>query len=236
MASITTDKAGNRAVQFVAGDGKRRTVRLGRVTMKQANEIRLKVEALNAAKVSGLPFDGETASWVARLGDKLAKKLVRAGLIAPRATGLVPGVADFAKVVLESKQHVKPTTRRTFQVALDRMTAAIGPDLRLTDITEETMLTAIAWLKAEGYAPAYVAELVTIAKAMFRCAARRGLLDKNPLEYIPAGTQVNKARNQFIPAATVHSLLDVLPDAEWRLAVVLARWGGLRIPSELFAL
>src|SRR5262249_2652666 len=135
--------------------------------------------------------------WVARLGDKLAKKLARAGLIAPRSSGIVPSIADFAKVFLESKPHVKPTTRRTFQVALDRVTDAIGPEMRLTDISEETILAAIAKLKADGYAPAFVAKLVTIAKAMFRVAVRRGVLDKNPLEYITAGSQVNKARNQF---------------------------------------
>ncbi len=236
MASITTDKSGNRAVQFVAGDGKRRTIRLGRTAMKQANEIRLKVEAMHAAKVSGLPLDGETAAWVARLGDNLAKKLARAGLIAERTAANVPYVGDFATIFLDSKPHIKQTTRRTFQVALDRITDAMGPKKRLTDIDEETMLAAIAKLKADGYAPAFIAKLVTVGKAMFRCAVRRGLLDKNPLEYIAAGSQVNKARNQFIPAATVHKLLGALPDAEWRLAVALARWGGLRIPSELFSL
>jgi hypothetical protein len=83
-------------------------------------------------------------------------------------------------------------------------------------------LAAITKLKSEGYAPAFIAKLVTIAKAMFRVAVRRGILNKSPLEYIPAGSQVNKARNQFIPAETVRALLAVLPDAEWRLAVALA--------------
>src|SRR5262249_25099338 len=51
----------------------------------------------------------------------------------------------------------------TFQVALDGMTAAFGPERPLTEPTEEAMLAAIAKLKAEGYAPAFVAKLVTIA-------------------------------------------------------------------------
>src|SRR5262249_49779610 len=112
----------------------------------------------------------------------------------------------------------------------------IGPEKRLTAIDEEAMLTAIAKLRAVGYAPAFVAKLVTIAKAMFRLAVRRGVLDKNPLEYIAAGSQVNKARNQFIRADTARTLLSELPAAEWLLAVAVALWGGLRIPSELFAL
>src|SRR5437660_1406196 len=142
------------------GDRKRRSIRLGKVSRRQAEAVKLRVEALNAAAISKCPLDGETAAWIAEIGGELAKKLARAGLIAPRASGFLPCVAEFAKVFLESKPHIKPTTRRTFQVALDRMTAAIGPDKWLSDIAEETMLTAITKLKADGYAPAFVGKLV----------------------------------------------------------------------------
>ena len=53
MASISTDPNGLRLIQFVAGDGKRKSIRLGRVTQKQADKVLTKVEALNAAAITG---------------------------------------------------------------------------------------------------------------------------------------------------------------------------------------
>ena len=52
MASLSTDANGNRTLQFVSGDGKRRTIRLGKLPKKEAETIKLRVEALNAANIS----------------------------------------------------------------------------------------------------------------------------------------------------------------------------------------
>ena len=63
MASISTDrKSGRRTIQFVAPDGKRRSIRLGKVSQKQADGVRRRVEHLDAAKRSGEPLDAETAA------------------------------------------------------------------------------------------------------------------------------------------------------------------------------
>src|SRR3712207_2520570 len=85
MASISTDGRKNRTIQFVGQDGKRRSIRLGKVPLKAATEIKLKVEALNLALGAGVPLDMDTAAWVARLGGDLADKLAAVGLIPRRA-------------------------------------------------------------------------------------------------------------------------------------------------------
>ena len=51
LASLSTDGTGNRTIQFVGPDGKRRNIRLGKVNKKAAEGGRLKVEHL-AASVS----------------------------------------------------------------------------------------------------------------------------------------------------------------------------------------
>jgi hypothetical protein len=61
MASISRDKNGNRTIQFVAGDRKRRSIRLGKLPLRAVNEIKTKVEALNAASIAGIAWDKETA-------------------------------------------------------------------------------------------------------------------------------------------------------------------------------
>jgi len=65
MASNSKDPNGNVSVQFVGGDKRRRTIRLGKVNAKVANEIKLKVESLNALHINNLPMDANTAAWVA---------------------------------------------------------------------------------------------------------------------------------------------------------------------------
>ena len=89
MASITTGAKGCRTIQFVAGDGKRRSIRLGKVAMRQAEAVKLRVEALNASLISKCPLDGDTAAWVAGIGDDLAAKLAAVGLIPKRASALL---------------------------------------------------------------------------------------------------------------------------------------------------
>src|SRR5262245_30872905 len=94
MASISRDPNGRRSIQFIAADGKRKSIRLGKVTQRIADEIKVKVEALNAAAIANLSIDNETAAWVAKLGDDLAGKLARVGLIAERASMTLGGFLD----------------------------------------------------------------------------------------------------------------------------------------------
>ena len=51
-----------------------------------------------------------------------------------------------------------------------------------------------------------------------------------------AAAQVNKSREYFVTQESVEKIIAACPDTEWRLIVALARYGGLRTPSETFAL
>ena len=81
MASISKDPSGNRTIQFVGADGKRRSIRLGKVNAKQAESLKLKVETLAASVATKLPLDSETAAWLGNIGDDLSAKLAGVGLI-----------------------------------------------------------------------------------------------------------------------------------------------------------
>src|SRR5262245_19762068 len=133
MASISSNKAGNRTIQFIAGDGKRRTVRLGKVTMKLAGEIKLKIEALNAAKVSGLPIDTETARWVGSIGDDLARKLAKVGLTAARGSA---SLDQFLREYIDGRTDVKEWTRVILHQSRSRLVTFFGPDKGLREITK----------------------------------------------------------------------------------------------------
>ena len=46
MASITREANGRRTVQFVGADGKRRSIRLGKVSQRSAEGVKVRIEAL----------------------------------------------------------------------------------------------------------------------------------------------------------------------------------------------
>lgn len=84
MASISKDSRGNGTIQFVAGDRKRRSIRLGKMNAKAAAAVKAKVEALSAAAIARVSWDNETADWVGKLDSVLHDKLARVGLVPRR--------------------------------------------------------------------------------------------------------------------------------------------------------
>src|SRR5262245_57286747 len=130
MASISRDANGRRRIQFQAADGTRKGIRLGKVSHRIAEEIKVKVEALNAAIIAGCPIDGETAQWVGRLGDGLHAKLAAVGLFPPRETEstVCPRLGEFVDSFIAARTDHKPGTRKTFTQTKNTLLAYFGAD------------------------------------------------------------------------------------------------------------
>src|SRR5262245_52431140 len=110
MATIGKDPNGTRRILFVAGDGTRKTIRLGKVTMKVANEVKVRVEALNVAKIHGVSPDAETAAWLVKVGDDLAAKFAAAGLIPERVRPEATTLGGLIGHVTGLRTDAKPRT------------------------------------------------------------------------------------------------------------------------------
>ncbi len=83
----------------------------------------------------------------------------------------------------------------------------------------------------------------TVRKTLSRCkqffgaAVRKRIISENPLgDMKNIVVTANRSRDHFVTEAEAMAVLRSCPDAEWRLIFSLARWGGLRIPSELLEL
>src|SRR5262249_29259618 len=70
----------------------------------------------------------------------------------------------------------------------------------------------------------------------FENARRRGLVDKNSLFYLQGAVKGDSPRRVFVAAADVEKVIAEVPDPQWKLLIALARYGGLRVPSEPLAL
>lgn len=232
MASLSKDKNGNRTIQFVAGDGKRRSVRLGKVAKRLAETIKTNIEHLNSAKVAGVPLDNETARWVASIGADLAKKLAAVGLIVNRETMSLDG---FIRQFMKKRADAKPRTRINLEQATSKMTAHFGCQTRLDAIDVESVEAWIKELKKK-YAPSHVARIIKYGKQIFHAAGRARLVNCSPFAEVKAGSMANPDRMFFVTLESTEKIIAACPDNEWRVIVALARYGGLRCPSELVAL
>src|ERR1051326_2873462 len=107
MASITREPNGRRLIQFVAAAGKRKSIRLGKVSQRVAEEIKVKIEALNAATIAGHAVDDEVSRWLTKLDARMIDKLGAVGLIAHRE---VATLGAFIARYIAGRHGAKPRT------------------------------------------------------------------------------------------------------------------------------
>src|SRR5262249_33601075 len=234
MASISRGPNGRRTIQFVAADGKRKSIRLGKVSQRVAEDIKVKVEPLTAAFIAGCSPENETAQWMAKVGNDLAAKLAAVGLIAPRQTASAT-LEQWLKDYREHRADVSKGTSTNYGIIANRLLAFFPADRPLHSITQGDADRWLVWLKLE-YAGPTVSKSVKVARQFWAQAIRDGLATCNPFAHLRTPSEVNTARAFFVDLSTFVEVLAACPDHEWRLLLALARWGGLRTPSEPLAL
>ena len=235
MASISTDKNGNRTIQFVARDEKRRSIRLGKMPLKMTREIKTKVELLNFAGISGQSVDGETARWVADLDQVLSEKLAAVGLIERREFHDCE-LVGFVRNYIESRTDAKPNTLKVWRQTVALLLEFFGERRSIQTITKADAKDWRLFLVKRGMAEASVRKHCGFAKHFAKQAIDRELLKKNPFSDLISASIGNKDRQFFVTREQIQKVLDVCPNTEWRLLVALCRFGGLRCPSEHFGL
>jgi integrase len=235
MASLHREPNGRWRIQFpTQPDGKRPSIRLGRIPEKTARTFHSHVEHLHSAKSAGHPVDSETARWLANLPEFLHERVARAGL-APDRESLKPATLGPMLAAFFEGVDVKPSTRTRMEQAERALLSHFGEG---RDAASISPADAEAWRAdlRKRYAQATVSRTVLYARQMFRWAEQHGFVPANPFADVKAGPQVNASRAVFIDRATIAKVIDAAPDAEWRLLIALSRFGGLRVPSEAIAL
>ncbi|MFO0969293.1 MAG: tyrosine-type recombinase/integrase [Gemmataceae bacterium] len=237
MASISKSNGGGKTVQFVAPDGKRRSIRLGKAPMKAAETIKERVEYLLAAKRSRLALDAETASWLGSIGDELHAKLARVKLVEARRPkeALDLRLDPFLRAYIDKRQDVKPQTRHNLDVARRRLVAFLGAERDIRTITAGDAESWLFLLRSK-YADGTASQSLKKVRQMFQSAVRFEYVPKNPFADLKAPKEANPERQHFIDRETIQKAIDACPDAEWKLLLALSRYGGLRCPSEHLSL
>ena len=211
-------------------DGKRRSIRLGSVNKKTASEVKLKIEHLNALHVSGLPMDTETAAWVAKIGDDLAA----VGLIdiRPKTVTLVELLRRYGD---EKERDNKAGTKTNHRTISNDLTRHFGESADPRTITPAKAAEFLHHLRGRKLAPATVARRLRRVKSIFAFAVKNKFVTADPFTELKAASALPDSRRHYISTQDAESLI-VAANPTWRTIIALARFAGLRCPSEVLML
>lgn len=235
MASVNKDSKGWR-VEFTLPGQKRKPLRLGKaISEKAARDIGRHIERIIEAKRTGLPLAAETEKWLHGLPEKKRKQLVSLGLIADSGQRMSRSLGGFLDEYIRNRSDIEASTKTNLETARRWLVEYFGGDRELDSISPGEADEYRAWLASKGKQAANtVKRLCSRAKQFFRAAVRRRLVRENPfqdMKHLIVGASP-KSRIKFIDEATAKKVLAACPDAHWRVVFALARYGGLRVPSE----
>ncbi len=236
MASIAKEKNGHRRILFIGSDRKRKTIRLGKVSHRAAETVKFKVEKLIEAKLTGHAIDAETSRWVADLEPVLADKLARVGLIPKREEPAQTELRPFLESYIEGRNDLKPASKTAMGLVVNDLTGFFGDSREVASITPGEADDFKQYLIGRNLAQTTIHKRLKYVRSLFRAMQRRNLITSNPFADVKATAPKTSDRLRFVGRDKIDKVLDACPDHHWRTIVALARYGGLRCPSEVLSL
>lgn len=218
---------------YVAGESKN--------DERMAERISDHLERLALARSKNEAAEPKALAWANGTTGKLRDSLVEWGLADPvserarsdKGRFLGAFLADF----VESKTDVKKTTVINYQQTERLLVEYFGAKRLLNSITAADAERWRRWLGGErGLAAATVSRHTKRAKTMMAETVRDRLLVSSPFKELKGGDESNSDRQRFIDRKMAAQVLKACPDIDWKVIFVLARFGGLRCPSEVMGL
>ena len=241
MASIRTKPTGSKAIQIVMPDGARRAIGIGKVGFKAAESFRVHVGHIESAHVGGHPIPPATAKWVAQTKPQVRRRLEELGMIEPQAEQEGLTIHDLIERYL-ADLTVKPRTIVRYRNHTQPLRDYFGNGRDVAGITAGDADRWLRWLRQQEkkigtgrFAVNYIFKIVQTSRQAFAAAVKDNLLAANPLANLRVPEQVSVDRDFEISLEMTERILNAA-NPKYRLIVALARYAGLRIPSELIGL
>jgi len=233
---------GTRArITFRDSAGKQKSLRLGECAERAARNALAGFERVLEANRLGETIHPDGLRWLEKLDDRIHGRVVALGLAQPRLGAAVMIVSSMLDQYI-ARLAVKPQTKYKYVRVAESLRAFLGPTTPLAAITTmhaDEWRMAIAEPKgtmARAPARASVAKQIVIAKGVFGKAVRWRMIPASPFADLKAGSQVNSDRAFYVSHESIRAILAACPDDQWRGIIGLARFAGLRCPSELVGL
>ena len=230
MAYLGVTGEGRCYVQVDGRDGRRRTIGLGSIGKRKAEQVCRFIDDLAASVRTGTTPEAGTRKWLASVDAKLRRRLVELGLAEPGAVEAELGtLGPFVESCIERQRgSVKPGTLRRLEQAKRSLLGYFKPERAVHGITEADAENYQRWLRHEapqrrrrankqgevpkGLAVATVGKRCKDARQWFAYAVRLRLIERNPFEAVICASPATEHR-AFISEADSAAVMEALPDA-----------------------
>ena len=236
MASITKFGKGKtppRAIDFSNTNGKRDRLRFGIVSHDTAEECCRRVEKLIEAKRLHQSPEGPTLEWLTSISDDIHEKLARFGLCLPRVPkNAAPKLGEWlTKYVGQRQSELKPGSIKRLEDTCGRLKGYFGEAVLIDELTLNNAADWRADMVTSGISEATTRLHCRNAKSIFAAAVDRELIGRNPFAKLKSSS-VAANRDRYVSPDEAAKFLDECHSVQWKLVFGLARFAGLRVPSE----
>jgi hypothetical protein len=170
MASLSNDPGGRRRILFIDPDGNRKAIRLGKISKRQAESVKLRIEDLAGAKISGSTPSDETCRWLASIDDDLRDKLAAVGLAESRESATL---GKFVQNYIEKRgETIKPGTMQVWRLTQKNLRGFFGDAKRLRDISPGDAEDFRNHLLSSGLGEATTRKRCAVSSQMLRYAMK----------------------------------------------------------------
>ncbi len=224
----------------------RKVVNLGKMSDRQADAAQAHIAGILIRQDRGLPADLDTVDWLESLPLELHNRLAAKGLCEYRCNETEHTVQGLCDHYLAWKRDLAADSLRIYRATAAALCHYFGAGREIRRITPADMDDFVQWVYSHGnaetgyktpLAATTASRRIQNAKAIFRRAARRDWISLSRwyemFDNVPRQTRTNPDRQYWVEADLVHKVMDHALNNEQRLIFALARWCGLRIPSEI---
>jgi integrase len=236
MASIVHDPNGKKRIVFTAPDGSRKAVRMGKTSDRTAEKLKHRIEQLLDSIKYSHAWDAELSEWVKGQDLPLVDKLVAVGLVPKEIAKKAEELGKFLSTFMDGRTDLKPATKIVQGQVIRDLKEFFGENREVVSILPGDADDFKQWLLGRKLATSTVQKRLQVAKSFFHAMRRRKLISENPFDGVRAVATGIADRQRFVTREETERVLEACPDLDWKLIVALARYGGVRTPSESLSL
>jgi integrase len=248
MASISTDSKGRHRIQFYDANGGRKGFSVGRIPKRDAESIASHVGWLNSSRISGQAPPVETSRWLAEQPPKMRRHLIRAEIVSTTGNVKLPTTLGPFVDAYIAKREATGAARRSiinYKQARASLCTYFGESKPLVAITVADAKDWRVWMATNpaarkiggngesGLDKNTYNRRCGFARQFFAYAVDARLLSENPFKELKGiAVKANRTRDFHVTREDAEKVLEHCPDTKSHLIFALARFGGLRCPSE----
>ncbi len=252
MASLVKRKDRGREgylLSFYTADRRPRSIWLGDVSLRTANNVKRHVEELVRAQKANSRPESDSERWANETEGRLRQSLVKFGLAKPEVERPSDDASNylgpFIDHYLEKRCDLKGITIVKLKQVRAWAVAYFGERKAIYAITRADFEQWLRWMllppteteqkskiKVKPLSKSTATKHAKRFRQMLEFAVNSRLIEENPGEGVKLGSEVNPSRQSFISRPMATAILEKCPDAQWKLIFALPRFAGLRCPNR----